>query len=304
MESARSGPTPEDMQAVSARRELRLALAFMVLIWGAGYTVVKVTLLEIAPANIAAARVLIATLSLFLVLRASGRNARLDIRAVPMMVLLGFTGVAANQLLFVVGLNLTVPSHSSLVIATGPVWVLLLAVVFLDERIGPQKIAGIVLSFAGVAALTVHSDFSFDPHYLAGDLITMSGSFSFAIFTVIGRKTVQRYGVLKSTAYSHLCGALLLLPFALIIRTPNPRPLTGVGLFGVLYLAILSSTVAYLIFNRGLRDLGASSVAILNYFQPLLAILISIALGQEPLTAQVFAGGAMILAGIFLAERA
>jgi drug/metabolite transporter (DMT)-like permease len=301
---SKSPPSPPDS---GARRELQLALVLMVLIWGANYTVVKVVLTELAPLTIAAVRVTLATFLLFVfsATRRSGRtgHTRLTKADWTKMALLGLTGVALNQLLFVTGLNRTVPSHSSLMVATGPIFVLLLTATFLDEPVGFGKVFGVLLSFAGVMALSLNADFTIDQTHVRGDITTLCAVLSFAVYTVAGKEMVRRHGALLTTAWSHLFGALILIPMALAVRAPNPAALTPKGIASLLYMAVFSSAIAYLIFYRGLREIGAAKVAALSYFQPLLAIIISISLGQEHLAARVIYGGALILTGVFVAEK-
>jgi len=289
----------------SKKRELHLALALMVLIWGFGYTVAKVALTELDPFVLAAARVLMATV-LLLGIFAFQKQApvRLTWRDATMLVFLGITGVSFNQVLFVKGLSLTVPSHSSLVVATGPIFVLLLAAIIHEEPIGIRKVAGILLSFAGVTALTVTPDFGFDRSYLTGDLITLGGVFSFSAYTVVSRPIVQRFGALRTTVYSFVVGSLLIIPAAFVLAGPNPSPLTTKGVLAVIYMAVFASVITYVIFYKGLGELGAARMSALSYFQPLLAIGISLIMGQEQqIAARTIAGGVLIFAGLFVAER-
>ncbi len=291
-------------RTVNGGRGIQLALALMVLIWGTNSSIVKVALTELAPLTIASLRVTIATAVLLAWMRVrEGRLPRLDARGAGLMAVLGLTGVALNQLLFVTGLHRTVPSHSSLMISISPIFALVLTAIFLDEPIGFRKVVGILISFAGVLALTLRPDFTIDHTHIAGDLLTLASTSSFAIYMVVGKGAVRRYGALMTTAYSHLFGALLLVPAALIARVPTPAPLSARGVLAVLYMAIFASAIAYLIFYRGLEEVGVTRMAALSYFQPLLAILISLALGQEHLTPQIVYGGAMILTGVFIAER-
>lgn len=287
---------------LSSRRELHLALALMVVIWGANYTIAKVALTELPPLPLAAARVTLATVVLFAVLGARG-GIRMRRTALPRMAFLGLTGVALNQFLFVRGLDHTVPSHSSLVVALGPIFVLILASLFLDEPIGFKKVTGILLSFAGVMALSLHADFTLDRSHLEGDLTTAGAVLSFAIYTIAGKGAVSEFGALRTTAYSHLFGALFLVPAASLVSPAPPTSVSSRGLLALLYMAVFASALAYLIFYRGLRDLGAARVAALSYFQPLLAIAISVGAAQEALTARILYGGALVLAGVIVAER-
>ena len=253
---------PEDHRV---ELELRLSLALMVLIWGANYTVAKIALTELDPFTLAACRVILATTFLFLILKLQPRQDPLpDRRSMAQMAFLGLTGVGLNQVLFVHGLHRTVPSHSSLVIATGPIWVLLLAAVFLDEHIGVRKITGVLISFIGVIALTLSADFSIDRSRLAGDLLTLCGVLCFSIYTITSKETIVRYGILRTTAYCHLFGTLMLLPAVFFLRSPNPGIVTYRSILAVTYMGLFASATAYLIFYRGLRDIGAAKIAALS----------------------------------------
>lgn len=163
---------------------------------------------------------------------------------------------------------------------------------------------GILISFLGVTILTKIWEADFQSSYLLGDLLTIFTSIAFAIFTVLGKPVVHKYHLLKVTAFVYFYGALMMIPL-------YPIYLIKIGEFkapfsaylALAYAVFLATFVAYIIYYWALSRIDASEVAALLYIQPLTAIILSIILGFESLSYNLFIGGILILGGIVLTER-
>jgi drug/metabolite transporter (DMT)-like permease len=213
--------------------------------------------------------------------------------------------ILGNQVLFLLATRHTTPAHVAILIATIPVFVTLLARVFLHERIAPLRVAGIAIAFAGVTliALGRGGKGTLEPT-LQGDLLALLAALAFASFTVANKHLVGRVGAFPATALVYLAGAGLLLPFAL----PS---LLGGGLGGhsalawasAGYLTGAATIVAYPLFSYALSRLTASRVSAFTFLQPILAIVLSVALGWERLPAGTLLGGALAAAGVAVAQK-
>ncbi|MDP2874818.1 MAG: DMT family transporter, partial [Holophaga sp.] len=119
--------------------------------------------------------------------------------------LAGFLGVLLNQIGFLWGLKLTLPSHAALLYALTPTVVLLLAWIRGLERPSVLKVSGILLAFSGVVVLFNgrHGN-ELPPHWVAGDLLVMVAVVAWAGYTVVSRPLVMRYGAERTTALSIL----------------------------------------------------------------------------------------------------
>ncbi|MCL4523008.1 MAG: DMT family transporter [Acidobacteria bacterium] len=283
-----------------------------VIIWTFNFLAAKVALRELSPYTLAPFRVELAALIMIVISAAMARRPASQGRACTPMdradywrfFWLGLFGVAGNQVLFLIGLSSTTVGHSSLIIATGPISILLLARAQKLELLTIGKLLGMMLSFSGVALLALEKGISLHAGTLKGDLITFAGSFSFACYTVLSKRIAPKYDTISMNLYLYISGALLVLPIALWrARTLDWGAVSWRGWAGLFYLALLGSVVAYLIYYWALRHLAASRLAAFTYIQPVLATVLGVtALGEE-MTHNLLGGGALVLLGVYLAER-
>ncbi len=290
-------------------------IALMVLMWTANFLAAKIALRSLDPVTLGPLRVELAALIMLAVYAATARQRTsepgvaqrhhaFDRGDLWRFFLLGVFGVAGNQLLFLIGLNYTTVGHSSLIIATGPITILLLARMQRLELLTVNKLLGMVLSFSGVALLALEKGISLQAGTLKGDLITFAGSFSFACYTVMSKRVAPKYDTISMNFYLYLAGAVIVMPLALWrMQRLDWAAVSWQGWLGLLYLALFGSVFAYLIYFWALRHLAASRLAAFTYFQPVLATTLGVWMMGEEMTHNLLGGGALVLVGVYLAER-
>jgi len=128
---------------------------------------------------------------------------------------LGFLGVTVNQVCFTIGLRYTSVTHSAIIVGTGPIYALVLAVLFRLESAPFGKVLGMTVSFLGVMLLATSRDSAHHSPTLLGDFITFIGSLGFAFYAILGKRVAARYEALTMTTYNFLFGALFVLPIAI-----------------------------------------------------------------------------------------
>ncbi len=292
-------PTKDKNEAVYS------LLLFMVLIWGGNFLVSKFALFHFHPLTIATARVFFSATAFLILMLFAKESKKIQIFDHFRITLLAFFGIILNQLLFIFGLKYTTPSHSALMIATIPLFVFIFAGRFLQEGFFNIKGVGILGSFAGVTILTKIWNADFHSSYLLGDLLTILTSVAFAIYTVLGKPIVHKYHPLKVTAFVYFYGALMMIPLYPIYMInifEFKAPLSAY--IALIYVILLVTFIAYIIYYWALSQIDASKVAALLYLQPLIATVLSIILGFESLTYNLFVGGFLIIGGVVLTERA
>jgi drug/metabolite transporter (DMT)-like permease len=214
-----------------------------------------------------------------------------------------FNGLTLNQICFINGLARTSVAHTGLIVALGPVMVLSLSCLMRLEPLTLPKLLGMVISFGGVAVLTLGGEEVGSAAHWQGDLIVLAGSVSFAYYTIQVKEIANRYDALTLNTLTFAVGALLMIPFAarsvLNIRWAN----VTLGAWGGLgFMIVLGTVVAYLFYAFALTELSASRAAAFAYLQPVVAALLGTWLLGEKITERVVAGGALILLGVYLAE--
>jgi drug/metabolite transporter (DMT)-like permease len=288
-----------------ARRSLLVVLiSLQVLLWSLNYLAGKLALRAFDPFTLAAYRLVLAGL-LYVPLLAM-RNARhlFRLRDLPVLALLGLLGVVLNQGGFVVSLEYTSVGHVALMVAIGPLLVLLLARLAGLETLAPVRVTGLSLSFLGAALLVLSALRHGEAAALRGDLIAFCSTAGFAIFTVLGKKTAHRYDPITATAVAHITGAVVMLPLAIVRWPQTPwHRVPAQAWFGLFYMAVFGSVAGYLIFYRLLQSLAASQLAALNYLLPIGATLLGVLFLGERLSPRFLAAAGLILCGVWLAER-
>jgi drug/metabolite transporter (DMT)-like permease len=282
------------------------ALVLMLLLWSLNYVAGKIALRTMDPVTLACFRLVLAALVMLPIYFAQPQRKRTPLKASDIwpFTYLGFLGVILNQGLFTVGLNFTTSDHSAVIIAIGPVIVLLLARAFGLEVFTAGKILGMAISFVGVFLLETENGSPANSPFLLGDTITFFGVVGFAAYAVLGKRIVSKYDAVAMNTFNLVASAVLLLP--LTIRQAIHLNWDGVGLagwLGMIYMALGSSIAAYTMFYWLLRFMSASRVAVLSYFQPVVVIVLSVLFLSEHPTRNLLIGTALVLVGVYLAER-
>jgi drug/metabolite transporter (DMT)-like permease len=277
------------------------ALAVMVLVWGVNFAVVKGALDAFLPLAFNALRFLIASVFVGLVLRAQGALETPDRRDVPRIVVLGLLGNVAYQMCFIIGLSLTRAGSTALILALTPVFTAFLSMLTGHERPGWRTWGGAAFSLGGIALVT-GSGFSMEGRdALVGDLILVCAAAVWAVYTVGSRPLVERYGSVKTTAWTLWVGTLGLLVLgapALLRQRWEAIPADAWG--GLLFSALFAIGLAYLIWYRGVERLGNTRTAIFSNLTPVVALAAAAVLIDETPSAWAILGAAMTLIGVMV----
>jgi drug/metabolite transporter (DMT)-like permease len=220
-------------------------------------------------------------------------------------------GIAINYVGYTVGLSLTSGSNAALIIATAPVWGLLLGIVLGLERASWMGALGLGFAIAGVA-LVVGGGLGSAEASVGGDLLVCVSAFSWGAYTVLSLPVLRRLDPLVVGAWTMLLGGLAALPLAFTGFSDLSGSLSSVewGSVGAAswtaaaYSTILCSSFAIAAYQANVARRGANRVLVYLYLQTLVGLLASVVLLGEGLGAAKVAGAAVILLGVYLARRA
>jgi drug/metabolite transporter (DMT)-like permease len=282
------------------------ALAALILIWAANFSVAKFALSDFAPLSFNGLRFLLASVVMFFFMRASGRKLpRFDRRHWPLLVALGVLGHIIYQVLFIFGLDWTLAGNASLMLAMSPVFIAVLSVAARQERVGRIAAAGVLVSFVGVALVVLGGARAvrFGASTVRGDLMVLAAAGGWASYTVGSAPLVRRYGSLPVTAVTMWIGGLGLvsisIPSFLAQEWGDVRPSAWMALF---YSGIFAIGVAYLLWYQSVRRLGSTRTGVYSNLIPIIAVLIAwVTLGETPTWMQAL-GAVGIVAGAVLAR--
>ena len=300
-----------------SRPVIAASIAVLVVVWAVNFITAKVGLLYLPPLAMASFRVVLAgavmipVYFLCLKFKAFAEAAQLRRRGFTardfwIFAYLGFFGVTINQMCFTIGLHFTSVSHAAVIVGLGPIYILVLAVLFGLERATGHKVVGMLIALAGVAVLASDNGVIAHAASIEGDAITMAGSVGFAMYVVLGKRVAARYDTLTMTAFTHFAGAVIVLPMAIheawVLYPAGQLQLAWPAWAALLYMAIFSSALAYVFYFWLLRYLEASQLSAFTYLLPVLATILGIVwLGEKGSWNQVL-GAVMSLGGVYWIE--
>jgi drug/metabolite transporter (DMT)-like permease len=289
-----------------ARHALWAALVLIV-IWGANFSVQKQVFNALSPGGFLFVRYLIMPLAASsLLLRLYGTRwpklPRADLLA---LLKLGIAGHVLHVGLVTFGIHWSTPFSSSLILACGPMFTLLILRWYGIERLTRGQIGGVALACAGV--LIFLSDKLLGGHWQAsgGDLTLLVAAAFFSYYTVAAKPLIERHGGVLVMTYATLLGSgpvvLLSLPAGLQVDWANVSPAIWVGL---VYAVLISAFLGWLVWGWVNAVRGVARSAPLMYLMPPVAGLVAWALTGERYTGIKLAGAALTLAGVAVAQFA
>lgn len=250
--------------------------------------------------SVGSIRLIIGATGLFAVLPRSGGSVRESLRIwrLPLGALAGLC-TALYQVFFFIGVARAGVALGALVtIGSGPILAGLLAWIFLGDRPTRIWMLATAVGVAGLALLSI--DGASNPQVdLSGLVFALASSLAYASYTVIGKHLMNQgrhSGEVMAGTFG--LGALILVPVFLLTPMGWLASWTGIGV--ALYLGLVATTFAYVMFGRGLSVLGAGPVATLVLGEPVVATILGVLFLGERLGMAGWVGWLLVLAGLAL----
>ena len=289
-----------------ARHALWAALV-LILIWGTNFSVQKQVFNALSPGGFLFVRYLIMPVAAsVLLLRLYGTHwPKLPRAELLALLKLGIAGHVLHVGLVTYGIHWSTPFSSSLILACGPMFTLLILRWYGTERLTRGQIAGVALACAGV--LTFLSDKLLGGHWQAsgGDLTLLVAAAFFSYYTVAAKPLIERHGGVLVMTYATLLGSgsvvLLSLPAGLRVDWLNVSPAIWLGL---VYAVLVSAFLGWLVWGWVNAVRGVARSAPLMYLMPPVAGFVAWALTGERYTGIKLAGAVLTLAGVAVAQFA
>lgn len=290
----------------------RLGALLAIIFWGISFVATKAALREVAPITLIFVRFLLGSVTLLLfafgVRRRQAPVSPEGGRIWPQLLLMGFLGIFVHQMLQANALTMTSAVNAGWLIGVTPIWSAILSAILLRERFGIWKLLGLIGGFLGVLLIITRG--RFDAHVRAlpstrGDLLFLISTLNWAVYSIVGHRTIRRLGATRATAYAMATGLAMLAPFFVAARGWRELPhVTTAGWLAILFLGFGCSAAAYLFWYGALEKLEVTRVAAFLYLEPLVTLLAAVVLLNEPVSAVVVLGGAVVLASVILLQYA
>ncbi|MCW3049063.1 MAG: yedA [Solirubrobacterales bacterium] len=276
------------------------ALVSVYVIWGSTYLAIRVMVRDVPPLLGAGARFLVAGAVMLAVLRARGRRARPRRRELGSAALVGVLLAAGGNGLVTVA-EQDVPSGlAALLIASVPLWVVILRSTAGRERVAPATLAGVAVGFAGLGVLLLPGGRPAGAT-TAGVLLVLVAALSWALGSFASPRLPLPRDPLVSTAWQMVSGGVVMLAAGLAAGETRDVNLGGTSLDSALafaYLVAAGSWVAFTAYAWLLQHAPLSQVATYAYVNPLVAVLLGWAILGEQLTTATLAGAGLVVASV------
>jgi drug/metabolite transporter (DMT)-like permease len=288
------------MLRMDKRRSALVCAISVSVIWGLSFLSTKVAIAVLPPMAIAAARFVVAVVLILPIALIAREDLRLALRDVPPMAASGLLGVTLYFLCENHGIALLTASESSLVVATIPVLTLLVDRAIFKTRLRARSYAGAVLSFAGVA-LIVAPSLGHASSSVAGFAYMGGAAACWVAYALLTKPLSGKYGGLNITFWQSLFGLAGCIPFALA-ESPSWAAFLSLSVsLNVLYLGVLCSAAGYLLYIVAMNRLGAGTTSVFLNLVPVVSVVAAFFLLGERLGGLTLAGGAVAVAGVYLA---
>jgi drug/metabolite transporter (DMT)-like permease len=283
--------------------QFQILMVIMVAVWALAFPLIKIGLKELSFINLTIMRFLIVCLSfiiLFLI-HPSGFS-KLQKKDIFPLFLLGFFGVMVYHLGLNFGEQYITPSAASLIIATIPIFILILANIFLREKINLKKFFGIIIAFTGVLIISIwgRSDATIKITYVYGAIAVLIAAIMGAFYTIAGKKLLQRYSAISLTVYAMLLGSLGLIPLIDISLFTEVLNLSIDGWIAIIFLGLFSTVIGYLLWYFALEIKTASDLSVYLYAIPVLSTIVSYIWFDDKITSLFIIGGILVITGLII----
>ena len=284
-----------------------VALIGLSVIWGVNFSVIKIALEEFDPLAFNAIRFVLASVTLFVFLRLSGPIPFPERRHWGRIVSLGLLANVVYQLLFIYGVDRTLAGNAGLVLATTPVWTLILASVSGQEHHGFPVWGGVLATLGGMVLVVLggESGSGLGGGLLIGDLLLVLAAITWATYTVGTQDLTREYGALAVTSWTLWVGTIALVALGgPSLWSTDFSAISRVGWLGAAYSGVLAIAVAYLIWNHGLEHIGGPRTAAFTNLVPVVALIAAaVWLDEDPGPTQI-TGAIIIIGGVWIARVA
>jgi drug/metabolite transporter (DMT)-like permease len=296
------------MPLTSHHTRARLSALAAIVLWGVSFVATKAALRETSPVTLIFTRFALGVAVLILVLRLRRESLIPPRDSWLMLATMGFVGIFLHQMIQAHGLTLTTAVRTGWLIGVTPIWSAVLATIFLGEGFGRRKVLGLFIGLAGALLVVTRGELSADVLALPstrGDLLVLASTWTWAIYTILGRDTLKRLGSARATAAAMFAGWAMMIPFFVAVAGWHEyRDLSSTSVVAILFLGIGCSGLGYWLWYAALERIGATQVAAFLYLEPLVTLLAAVALLGESVGLSTIVGGVLVLVGVLMVQTA
>jgi len=212
----------------------------------------------------------------------------------------GFFGIAANQLMFFSGLDITTTIHASIIMVTTPIIVSIMALFLLKERINFKKILGIGIGLVGALLIITNKEDGNSNFGLWGDVLVFLNATSYGIYLVLVKPIMHKYHPITVLKWIFTFGFIVIIPFGLYEIGDVNWAMPSHIILKIGFVVFFTTFLCYLLNIYGVKYVSPTIVSTYIYLQPVLTALIAIISGREELDFMIVFYTFLIFIGVYL----
>ena len=270
-------------------------LLITAIVWGSGFVVTAIALEYLTAYQVMAGRFMFAAIILSIVFR---KKFKTFTKAVV------WKGAVLGTILYIgfafqtVGLEYTTPSKNAFLTAVNIVIVPLIAYFVYKRRVDCFETVGAILAIVGIGFLTLEGSMA---TINIGDILTLICAVAFAFDIFYTNHFVKTENAISLTIVQFITAAILGVS-AVLIQGDMPTSIENEAVLAIIYLAVFSTTIAYVCQNVGFKYTTATKGAIILSLEALFGMIFSVLFLHEAMTARLIIGAAIIMGAILLTE--
>jgi len=284
---------------------IHIVLLLITVIWGCNNIVLKIGFQYLTAPQFSGVRMVIALpLMLYFAFWLPGR-VRFTKRDFWGVVAIGCVGLGLFQVLFPIGIDQTSASLGGILMATMPIHVVILSLIFRLERPELKSIVGILLTIGGLILITSasHQPEAATQTTLKGIIFVIVAEFGYAINTTFLRHYMKRYPPLQVTGLAMAVSVCIyLIVFFPDMKSLVPSEIHPVVWLCAIYSGLISFLFANILWNYAIKDIGSTKVSVYGNMPPVLVTILGAILFHDVLNLMQMVGAVIILAGVVLVQ--
>ena len=275
-------------------------------IFGFNHTIAKELMPNVlSPNALLYSRVLGAAICFWFVSLFTKRE-KVEIKDFKLIIICAIFGMGLNMITALNGLYNSTPINSSIITTLAPIFIFLISVILLKEKISKRKYAGVFIGFIGTLTLILLNEKSLEnaPNINLGNFYLFINSISYALYFVLVKPLTEKYNMITIMKWLFLFSIFINMPFGLVeFMQVEWVEIDNTSLIKIFYVVFCTTFLVYLLNLYALKNLKATTVGMFIYLQPVIGILFAIYRGADKLTIPDISSVLLVFAGVYLVSK-
>jgi len=234
----------------------------------------------------------------FAIVEIKKHNLKLKIKDLLYLALLGTLCIPISMVLFQLGVIHSNASTAAVILSINPLFSIVFAYFIIGEKITKNKIIFLMFGFSGIFFIMRPWELQ-QGNSFTGLFLVLAGAMAFSLYTVMGKVSVEKIGIMPQTAISFLLGAFVL--FVIVIATGKPVFHGIIENFAlVFYVSVVVSGIAYYTYFLAIKNSDVATGSYVFFIKPVLAPVIAVIVLGESILWNTYVGIALILTATYL----